>query len=187
MESAFAWIGEIWAFLVSLLPHLSLLRPTHGAVKFKRGGRVVEVKPGLFWSWPICTDVVEIGVKRQTISLNTQTLTTVDGLTVSVGATIVYEVNDVIKALAHTHDVDDTIGDVAQRSVLKAICQRDFEQLREELNGCVAAEIKRECKRDLRQFGILVKDAFLSDCAHVTAYRIIGESGTVLPAESDDE
>ena len=186
MEAAFSWIGQIWEFIVSLLPHLGLMRATHGGVKFKRGGRVTEIRPGLYWHWPIVTDVVSLPVKRQTLSLDVQTLTTKDDYTVSVNATIVFEVNDVRKALAETWDVDDTVGDVAQRSVLAAVCGRSFEQLREELTGCVAAEIKASCKRDMRQFGILIKDAFLSDCAVVTAYRVIGESGSVLPIESDE-
>ena len=187
MEAAFSWIGEIWAFLVSLLPHMDLMPPTHGGVKFKRGGRVQEIKPGLYWHWPITTDVTTMPVKRQTISLDVQTLTTEDGFTVSVAATIVFEVNDVRKALAETWDVDDTVGDLAQRSVLAAVCGRSFETLREELTGCVAAEIKASCKKDLRQFGVLVKDAFLSDFAEVTAYRVIGGTGSVLPSEGSDE
>lgn len=185
MEAAFSWVGEIWEFLVSLLPHLGLMRSTHGGVKFKHGGRVKEIKPGLYWHWPVVTDVVSLPVKRQTLSLATQTLTTTDDYTVAVGATIIYEVNDVRKALAETWDVDDTVGDVSQKSVLAAVCSRTFEQLREELSTEVSKEIRAACKRDLRQFGILVKDAFLSDCAVVTAYRVIGE-GTTVPLESEE-
>lgn len=186
MEAAFSWIGQIWDFLVSLIPHLGLMRATHGGVKFKRGGKVTEIKPGLFVYYPLLTDVVSIPIKRQTLSLATQTLTTTDDYTVSVGATIIYEVNDVIKALAETWDIDDTVGDVSQKSVLAAVCGRKFDDLRKELTTKVAQEIKASCKRDLRQFGILVKDAFLSDCAVVTAYRVIGE-GNTMPIEVGDE
>lgn len=158
------------------------MRSDHGGVKYLRGGKVREIRAGLYWYWPIVTEIEEIGTRRQTVSLESQVLTTKDGHTVSVCAVVVYEINNVVKALVDTHDVVDTIGDVAQSSVIQAVTTRTFDQLRKDLTEGVRGEIKDQCKRDLRQFGVLVKDAFLSDCAYATAYRVIGNA-TIVPGE----
>lgn len=184
MEAAFAWVHQIWEFIVSLIPHVGLLRATHGGVKFKRGGRAVPLTPGLFWYLPLTTDVVTVPVKRQTVSLEPQTLTTIDDYTVVVAATVVYEINDVLKALVDTYDLDDTVGDVAQRGVLQVVGSREFNDLRDHLTDEVPKELKAACRKDLRQFGVLVKDAFLAECAVVTAYRVIG-GHSVLPHETE--
>lgn len=176
MDAALGWIGQIWDFLVSLVPHMGLMPKTHGGVKFKRRGRVQLVEPGLYWFWPIVTDVVAIPVKRQTLSLETQTLTTKDDYTVSVSATIVYEIRDVVKALSENWDIDDTVGDIAQKSVLGVVIDRTFEDLRAAISDEVPKEIRDKCKKDLRQYGVLVKDAFLSSCCVVTAYHNTGSS-----------
>lgn len=186
MEGLFAWVQQLWEFLVSLIPHLDLMQANYGGVKFKRGGRVVPIRPGLYWYWPIVTSVQSIPTRRQTMTLDSQTLQTRDDFTVTASAVVVYEVNDVQKALVDTWDVEDTISDVALYAVVQAITSRDYEQIREEMTGAIPTEVKNRCKKDLRQFGILVKDAFLSECASTTAYRLMGDGGAALiPGESD--
>jgi regulator of protease activity HflC (stomatin/prohibitin superfamily) len=185
MEGLFAWVQQLWEFLVSLIPHLDLMQANYSGVKFKRGGKVVEIKPGLFWYWPIVTNVQSLPTARQTMTLASQTLQTKDDYTVTASAVVVYEVNDVRKALVDTWDVEDTISDVALRAVTVAIASRDYEAVRAAMVGEIPTEVKNRCKKDLRQFGILVKDAFLSDCASTTAYRLMGD-GAVLPTGEPD-
>lgn len=182
MESAFGWIQQIWSLTISLFPHLCLMRADFGGVKYLSGGRTKEIRPGLYWYWPIVTEIEQVAIRRQTVSLEAQALTTKDGHTVSVSAVVIYEINNVTRALVQTQDVVDTISDVAQNSVVESVTTRTFDQLRKDLTKGVRGEIKEQCRKDLRQFGVLVKDAFLADCAYVTAYRVIGD-GTILPGE----
>lgn len=186
MESAFAWVSQLWEFLCSLVPHLENMPANYGGVKLKHG-KAKEIRPGLYWWLPLTTDIVRLPTKRQTMRLDTQTLTTTDDQAVTASAVVVYEIADVVKALVDTWDVEDTISDVAQRSVVGALSSRSFEEVREELTGEVAQEILRQCRRDLRQFGIRVKDAFLSDCTFVTAYRIMGDGVAVVPHHGTDD
>lgn len=183
MGNAFSWVQQTWEFLVSLFPHLGLMRANHGGVKFCRGGRVREIRAGLYWWWPLVTEVQEIPTRRQTMRLETQTLTTRDEVTLSVSCVVVYEINDVVKALVDTWDVEDTISDVAQMSVVRVVMGRHSVRVREELTEEIPKEIRDNCKRDLRKFGVLVKDAFLSDCAETVSYRIMGGEAPLLPEE----
>lgn len=183
-----SWIGDLVRLFISFIPHLDLMKANHGGVKFKRGGKVKEIRPGLFWYWPIVTEVQEIPTRRQTMRLEVQTLTTTDNKPASVNCVVVYEINNVLKALVETWDIEDTISDVAQFSVTKAISTRQFSVINRDLTTIIQDEIKERCKKDLRQFGVLVKDAFLSDFAHTVTYRIMGEgAGIIAGGEEDDE
>lgn len=184
MESAFTWIAEIWATFTSFIPHLDNMESHSRGVKFKHG-KEYEVEPGLYWWLPATTNVETLEVVRQTVRLDTQTLTTKDDQTISVAAVIVYEINDIIKAVAKTEDLEDVVSDVAQFSVVKAIQGREYHEILSDLAEQIPAELKEQCRKDLKQFGVLVKDAFLSDCAYCKVHRIMGDGG-LIPEEASE-
>ena len=78
MESALGWLQSIFDTILKLFPRLLIVGATHGGVKFVRGSKVVELKPGLHLYWPIVTEIETYCVVRQVIDLPTYTLTTKD-------------------------------------------------------------------------------------------------------------
>lgn len=176
-----SWIGDLVELFISFVPHLDNMKANHAGIKFKRGGKVQEIKPGLYWYWPIVTEVQELPTKRQTMRLDTQTLTTTDDQTIATSAVVVYEINNIRKAIVDTWDIEETIGDAAQYAVVQAITSRSFEEARAAMTGAIPDELKKQCAKDLRQFGVAVKDAFLSDLTFTTAYRVMGDGPAMIP------
>ena len=132
MESALGWFGEIVQACLSLIPRLIIVRATHEAVKWRCGKDAIRLKPGLHIYWPITTEVEQIVVARQPTNLVAQTLTTLDGKSVVVGAVIVYRINDAVQAIGRIkHDVDQTIGDITQAAIADIIASHTLAEIRE--------------------------------------------------------
>jgi regulator of protease activity HflC (stomatin/prohibitin superfamily) len=189
MEGAFGWIGELFAWFVSLLPHLDLCRVTHRGLKFKRGGKVRVIEPGLYWWWPCVTEVVTMPVVRQSVDIPAQTLTTKDGYSILISMTLVYEITDVEKALAQSYDVDDTITEFGGTAAVQVVTSRKFDEVREALSTVVPKELKRRCQKALYPFGVKVIMARLTDFAECTVIRNVGDGGVlpVVSSSGDDE
>lgn len=183
---AFGWLGQLVEWVGSWVPRLEICRATHKGVKFVRGKHVRVIEPGLYLYWPITTECDVIPVVRQSVDLASQVLTTDDEKTVMVSAVLVYEVSDVEKALARSHDVDDTITEVAAAVVAESVTPRTFQELRTELHGEVRAEMTKKCNEALiYKFGIRVLDARLTDLAIARVIRTVGDR--VITLEDDDE
>ena len=121
MDGALAWIGHIVEWLGKLIPRLVIVRSTHGGVKFKRGKYAIPIKPGVCAYWPIVTEVDILPVARQTHNLPSQSLTTRDGKTIVVSGVVVYEIRDVVSALAKNWDISDTINDITMCAITQVI------------------------------------------------------------------
>jgi len=173
MDTAFAWIGQIMEWLGKLIPRLLIVRRTHAGVKFVGGSRVVELKPGLHFYWPITTEVEVLPVARQTHNLVTQVLMTKDSKSVVIGAVVIYEINSVVDALSNNWDISDTISDVTQMAVVAIVNNWTFDELRAELAGKVENELSIETRKQLKPFGIKVLRCGVSDFSQCRVLKLI--------------
>ena len=182
MEAALGWIGELVAWLVSWFPCMAICRKTHGGVKFVHGSKIVMIKPGLYWYWPITTEVETIVVVRQTLNLPPQRLTTKDDQVVSIAVVILYVVDDVIKALVDSADYDDMAEDIAGRSVADIVAQTDYDDLRLKQRDMENAMVRR-CRTDLRPFGLYVEKCRITDFARTQMLSVDGPPMIVMSSE----
>jgi hypothetical protein len=74
MESAFAWLGQLFETFYKFIPHILIVRATHGGVKWVRGRNVKALPSGLHWYWPLTTEVEVIVTARQTLAIPDQVL-----------------------------------------------------------------------------------------------------------------
>jgi Membrane protease subunits, stomatin/prohibitin homologs len=179
MDSAFAWIGQIIEWFGNFIPRLRIIRSTHAGVKYVRGARVIELKPGLHFYWPLTTEVEVIPVARQTHNLVTQTLTTKDNVSVIIGAVVIYEINSIVDALSNNWDVSDTISDVTQMAVVAVVNNWDYIDLRNQLSAKVENELSIETRKQLKPFGVKVLRCGISDFSQCRVYRVINDAGVV--------
>ena len=178
MDAAFGWLGRIMETLGGFVPRWRVIPLTHGGVSFVRGKKVVAIKPGLYWHWPIWTDYVIIPTVRQSLNLPSQTLTTADDCAITLSTVIVYEVTDVVKALTHQWDLEDTIQDIALAAVRQYTVRKTFEQLRKDDGSALKETIKRRVQR----YGVGVRDAWVTDLAKTKVITLVGGS-TYLDTE----
>lgn len=171
-------ISQFFNFIISFLPRYTIIKTTHGGVKFVGGNIVTELsssngiffpvfcrrwlikfrKTGIHVYWPIVTEVIQVPIKRQTTKLDKQILTTKDDHTVLVAGIVVYEVDDVTKLLTETWDYDDTIKDYATVCIQKTITTNNFKDIQ-------SINLNEELRKNLKPFGIKVIRVNLCDCA----------------------
>lgn len=171
---AFSWINDFLRWLIHFVPRLGICRATHGGVKFVRGKHIKEIQPGLYFWWPVTTEIEIIPVARQSANLAHQVLTTSDGITVMVSAVIIVKITNVIKALGQSWSVDETIDELGNTAVVKAVSSRTFASLRKEVAGEVPKELTRRLQQLLRPYGVKVVEGRLSDLAKAQVIRTVG-------------
>lgn len=183
-----AFLNDFFTWAVTYLPNLDLMQANYGGVKFLPGGKVKEIKPGMYVYWPLTTTVKEIQIKRQSIEVQ-QELTTKDGITVMVKTVIVFSVDDVMKAIVDTADFDDTTEEMGQKGTVMAIMSREFNQILSDMvsTNDIRNEVTRGARSALAPFGVKVEDAFISSFAETEVFSHAGDgSGTVFGGSEEE-
>jgi regulator of protease activity HflC (stomatin/prohibitin superfamily) len=160
-----SWLVELFDRLLSIIPRLILIRAYECGIKFKRGGRVVELKPGLHMHWPLFSEVSRYPTARTTMNLPMQTLQTCVGPYV-VSAAVVYEMKDPVKAYTENYDIDDTISDIALLAVAEVVSSEETDDLTR-----IAKRLTHLTRRRLKTFGVRVERCSLTDMAPCRVIR----------------
>lgn len=178
MESAFAWLSQIVNAILDFIPRRVIVRATHGGVKWKWRGEPKELKPGVRWYWPLLSDIELIVVARQTVNTRTQALITKDGKTVAVGGVVIYSISDVVQAIGKLNfDPIDTAGDISQAAIVQVISSMTFEEIMGGVSTTVEESLTHKCRKALRQYGIYVHRAALTDFSPSRAINLLGVQG----------
>ena len=174
MGDALAWIGQIAEWVGRFVPRWQIVDPVHGAIKFVRGARVVPLGAGIHWYWPVTTEFHEYPIARQAVRLEPQNLTTTDGEVIVVVGVITYEIDDIEKILAHTYDPEETVRDVAATAIHDVCIRFSWEELRgEEREGTLNTKLRNEVQKGLKDYGVKVLKAMLSDLAPCPVFRLV--------------
>ena len=187
MTAPLQFLNDFFTWAVTYFPNLDLMQANFGGVRFLPGGKVKEIKPGLYIYWPLTTAVQEIQVKRQSIEVQ-QELTTKDGHTVMVKTVIVFSVDDVMKALVETVDFDDTTEEMGQKGTVAAIMSRDFDQIIVDMvaSNDIRNEVAQGARSALRPFGVKVEDAFISSFGKTKIFSHAGEGAFGFAGAEED-
>lgn len=186
---AFAWLGELFEGLISIFPRVIIVRATHGGVKWVRGSEVVPLSPGWYIYWPLTTEYEAIPVARQTHTPPKQTLTSKDGVRMSIGVVVVYRVNDIQQAIGKNNwDVDATVNDVSQAAVVSVIASKGYKEIMESVgSGDLNDELKTAAKKELSQFGVLVQQCKLTDFTRCDVEKVIHDVPHLHILTSEEE
>ncbi len=172
----FSWLAEIFNGLLSFIPRPVIVRATHGGIKWRWGHKVIELKPGWRWIWPLTTDWEIIVVARQTHNIvKPQAVESLDGETLAVSALIVYSINDIVKAIGcRNWAVDTTINDIAESAVIHTFSKYPYDYIQQNLCTKIEEELTETCKRELLKYGVLVQQAKISGFAKVEMKMLLG-------------
>lgn len=168
---ALSWISDFVYTISKVFPRLELIPTTHKGVIFTRS-HARAVGAGLHIYWPVWSEMMTYPVKRQTMDLRSQTLTTSDRKPVVVVTTVVFEIVDIYKALVDTYDLEDTICDVAQGAVKRVVMSNNFDDLHKKSKQ-IDAHLTKEVKTALETYGIKVTCAFLTDFSTTIVIRCV--------------
>lgn len=197
MDGAFQWISDLIYWIAQFFPKWQVVPETHAGVKYVRG-RAVPVPAGsvVIW-WPFWTEVLLLPVVRQTLNLPSQALMTKEILnddgeveeeskSITVAGIVVFDVKDVLKACTEVHDLDEAIQDLALAAIKHVLWPKSLSEIfaaGEEIDE----ELRKSLRSNLRNFGVEIRNVFLSDVSTCTVLKHIGsaESVAVLSQEED--
>jgi regulator of protease activity HflC (stomatin/prohibitin superfamily) len=173
MEKAFGWIGEIFQTLLKFIPWLVIVPATSRGVAFVRGWRVKEWPPGLHFYWPVVTTYKLMMVVRQTQRIQTKVIMTKDLKTVTVGALVTYEVDDVVSAVAKVADLPSDIMERSQGAILAVVADKTMAEIQGDRVGF--NQLLTERVGDvLNGYGVQILQAQLTEFAPCRALSING-------------
>lgn len=177
MESALGWLGKIFDFAISLLPHLFIVNADSRAVKFSRGRLAVEKSPGVYFYWPLVTETPTIVcVARRTNCLQSQRLTSRDNHTIILSLGVIGRVVDPIKAIKDTENFDDDINQACLKAATTIVLSSTFEDLTQSIiDGSFVKDVKKQTAQACRPYGYKVEDIFVSDWCRARVFAIVGD------------
>ena len=175
MESAFAWLSQLIETLYKFIPHIVIVRATHGGVKWVRGHKIKALEPGLHWYWPLTTEIEVIVTARQTLAIPDQVLATKDGKKVVVKTLVVYKIRDIVHAIGRVNwDVDTTINDLTQSAVVQVIATHTYDEIMQGIRDeTLTTTLTRAVRKELRQFGVHVVRSKLVDFAECKVFKLL--------------
>jgi regulator of protease activity HflC (stomatin/prohibitin superfamily) len=178
METAFAWLGQIFEAILQLVPRRVIVRATEGGVKWSLWREPIEMKPGIRIYWPLISDIQVGNVARDSFNTPTQPLQTRDGKEVLAGGVVVYHINDVIQAWGKQNvDPANTAQDITQAVIATVISRHSHKYILEHMCDKIEEEITAKARKQLRQFGVYVSRAGLAAfsttrCLHISGVEI---------------
>lgn len=204
MDQALGWLGRLFDSLMTVIPKIVLVNPIEGAVLFRNSRYIVNIthdngifvpvfflahgwmpcvrleRSGVHIYWPLVSEVLDvIPVRRQTVALGDQWLTTKDRKTLGVRTIIAYEISDAVLVLTTTWGYENVLEDYAKMAVKTVLVQLDFATI---MDKSLEAdrELTKLIKKELKPFGIGVLAVRLESLVEC---QVFGVQGIRHPSE----
>ena len=173
--SALSWIGSIIEWFGMFIPRIIHIKAYEEGVMYTRSS-YKKIPPGIHIYLPLWSNYHTYPVKRNTLDLPAQILLTSDNKSVFIEVAVVYSIDDIVKALVETFDLEDTIRDVAQGCVKNIIISSSLKEITEEQKKG-DDKITTELQVELQSYGIKVKKGFITNISNVKVFRLIQNTG----------
>lgn len=150
----------------------TIITPWEQGVRVRFGKWQKVVKAGTHFKIPIFDKFFVQSVRMRISSLPKQTISTLDGKTITLSGNVSYCINDIEKLYNTMSHVEDTINSMARGIISQYVFQHNMED-------CQPARIEKEAVKhlDLSKFGLGCDRIYITDFAVVKTYRLIGEGG----------
>lgn len=170
MDSALGWIGQIAAWVRQFIPKWVILPTTHGGVKWVKGKKLVELKPGIHFYWPVVTLLQTYPVVRQSVDLRPQVMVAKDGKTFSAGVVVTYTVADLGKLLSTTFDPDEVMGEISLAAIYAVLTTMTLEELQ---TNDITHTLTDAIQELVTPYGVHVVRAALTEMAPCRVVKLI--------------
>jgi len=163
----------------------TVVQPWEGAIRVRFGRHTKTLSPGVHLRIPYVDSIYRQTIRLRFCMMGVQTLSTKDGKTVTLAASVGYKISDVGKLYDTLHHAEETIRQLAMSEIARFIQCRPIEE-------CSPGEIENAVSKTLclDQYGITSDGIRLTDFAVVRTYRLINDQrygiGDVLDTTKRD-
>ena len=150
-----------------------IIRDYEEAVLLRFGKFKAVYKPGIHFKIPLFDEVIDQHVVITTLSLDAQSLYTLDKQNIVVKAVIKYKISDVKTFLLEVYDAQDALSDMAQSIIKNVIMSMTMDECTDsELDNTLTKKVRVEA----RKWGVEVQQVTLTDLAPIRSFRFINDS-----------
>ena len=150
-----------------------MVEPWEQALRVRSGRHLKRLSPGLHWRIPLLDVIYKQSVRRRITLVSTQTLTTADGSTVVVAASLGFAIGDIEVLHQSLHDAEDTLCQLA----LEAVAAHVARTRRADLNPAdMADRLTTDLAASFGEFGLTGVSLRITDFAFIRAYRLIQDN-----------
>ncbi len=166
MDVLWQYLGQ----LIGLLKCATVVDQYEGGVLLRLGKYKRTVYPGIVWHLPLYIDeVLTDNIVPTTTNLDTQILTSEDGITVLIGAVLRWRIVDVKKVLLELEDPDDVLFDTAYGMIAQEAQTTDYIGLESDE---FRTRVREGIRRRMGKYGIHVEEVFLTDIAITRSFHL---------------
>ncbi len=138
-----------------------------------RWGRFNRIaRSGKCWKWPIMEEILTEDIRTDTLNLSTQSLTTDDGVRVSVSLVIRFHISNVERYILKVKGDDGILGDMAMGIAEQMISDSEVDYVH---TAELKAEIKEELIRQSSEFGFRVTNVNFADNSKANVIRLMND------------
>lgn len=162
--------------------------PWEEAVRVRAGKHVRRLDPGLHFKVPVIDRIYLQTTRRRVSGMPVQTLTSADGVTITLAAVLGYQITDLLKLYQTLHHAESTLRNLAMAAMA------DFVQ-GHRAEDCTPGAIQAYAARNvgIERYGLGAPEVWLVMFARVRTHRFIMDSHwgtdgdnlqTTLPVQS---
>jgi regulator of protease activity HflC (stomatin/prohibitin superfamily) len=150
-----------------------IIRDYEEAVLLRFGKFHAVLKPGMHVKIPLLDEVIDQHVVITTLSLDAQSLYTIDKQNIVVKGVIKYKISDVKTFLLEVYDAQDALSDMSQSIIKNVIMSMTLDECTDtELDNTLTKKVRVEA----RKWGVEVQQVTLTDLAPIRSFRFINDS-----------
>lgn len=155
------------------LTPIIIIRDYEEAVLLRFGKFKSVLKPGMHVKIPLFDEVIDQHVVITTLSLDAQSLYTLDKQNIVVKGVIKYKIADVKTFLLEVYDAQDALSDMSQSIIKNVIMSMTMDECTDqELDNTLTKKVRVEA----RKWGVEVQQVTLTDLAPIRSFRFINDS-----------
>jgi regulator of protease activity HflC (stomatin/prohibitin superfamily) len=162
-------ISHWWLQLVPFV----IIREYEEAVLLRFGMFNRVMLAGIHFKIPLIDEVLDQHVVVTTLSLDAQSLYTLDKQNIVVKGVVKYKISDVKIFLLEVFDAQDALSDMSQSIIKNIIMSMTMEECTDsELDNTLTKKVRVEA----RKWGVEVQQVTLTDLAPIKSFRLINDN-----------
>ena len=164
---------KLLEFLISIWSRLlpfSIVKEFEQAGWLRFGKLKKILGKGLHFKIPFIDEIDNYHVLKTAMTLEAQSLTTKDDVSIVVKGIIKYKTEDLSKFYTDVYNADDAIADVSMGIIRTIIAKKTWSECKEDN---LENEITKKVRVEARKWGLEVESVTLSDLAIMKSYRLL--------------
>lgn len=164
------WILQLFQTAKAPFIWWTIVAPWEQALRVRLGKQKVLLQAGIHLKVPGVHAIYKQSVRMRAVASPVQTLTTLDGKTLTLSGSIGYCVTDLEKLYETLHHADDTIRNLCMGAIAQYVHTHN-------LRECEPAKIEEKALAvvELKQYGLGSVKLYVTDFALVKTYRFIAD------------